>query len=298
MKKITLTFSLFFFSFIAYCGCPTVTAVMMRSDENPNDYTLVISFIRNGENFHIEDTIFCDGTVFTSGCNTFDVTGTLNIQFSCPGPDTPSAKVTSFLGPCGNETLFCDSVKVGPSGGPTPVVLSRFGAQRNGNNVIVNWRTEQEINSDKFIIERSLDNKSFEQIGSVKSHGTSSVANNYTFIDKTNINKGVSFYRVKMIDKDGSVTYTPAQSIKGLLGKTDLVVFPNPSYGRTKITVTNLNEDAIIQVIDNSGRLVKSISLIHNNALEINNLQKGGYFIKMTGKESGETLVRKLTVVN
>ena len=32
--------------------------------------------------------------------------------------------------------------------------------------------------------------------------------------------------------------------------------------------------------------------------IDINNLQKGSYFIKMIGKESGETLVKKLTVIN
>lgn len=69
--------------------------------------------------------------------------------------------------------------------------------------------------------------------------------------------RNTSFFRIKMIDKDGSISFTPVKSVKGNYAKTDFTIFPNPSFGNAKITVTDLSEPTNVQVLDNSGRLIK-----------------------------------------
>ena len=120
----------------------------------------------------------------------------------------------------------------------------------------------------------------------------------YSFVDNSNNLKEVSFYRLKMIDKDNSFSLSSTKTVKGSAGKSDFTVFPNPSAGSAKVTISDLNEPTTVMVLDNSGRLIKQAILINSNTVEINNLQKGGYFIKIIGKESGATTIKKLSVIN
>lgn len=101
-----------------------------------------------------------------------------------------------------------------------------------------------------------------------------------------------------MIDKDGSISFTSIKSVKGNNVKADFIIFPNPSFGNAKITITDLSEPTSVQVLDNSGRMIKAISLVNNNTVEIGNLQKGSYLVRIIGKISKEIMVRKLTVID
>lgn len=212
----------------------------------------------------------------------------------------PASHVTIYLTYPGATGVTGGSVVCNvPEPGPTPVILSGFGIQRSNNNdVSATWQTQQEINSSIFEIERAYDNNSFQKIGTVAAAGTSNTIKNYTFIDNSNISKNVSFYRIKMIDKDGAYTYTETKSVKGSSSKSDFVIFPNPSHGNAKITISDLTEPTEIQLLDVSGRLVKSVTLNNNNTTEINNIQIGTYFVRIIGKVSGLTNVRKLSVIN
>lgn len=183
--------------------------------------------------------------------------------------------------------------------GISPVVLTNFGLQRGRNNeVAITWQTQQEMNSSRFEIERSYNNGSFENVGIVSAAGFSSIVKSYTFSDKSNDSHSVSFYRIKMIDKDGSFTYTDAKSVKEAIVKAGMILFPNPCHGTAKVTVSNSNEPMDIQVTDVSGRLIRTIALNNSGTAEINNLQTGNYFIRVSGKVSGTTDVKKLSVVD
>ena len=185
-----------------------------------------------------------------------------------------------------------------PSPGVLPVILSGFDMQRNNNDVLATWQTQQENNSSRFEIERAYENTSFQKIGSVEAAGTSNSLKTYTFSDNSNISKGVSFYRIKMISKDGAFTYTETKSVKGSGANFDFAIFPNPAIGNTHVTINGLNEQTEIQLLDVSGRLVKSVTLNNTNTTQLNNLQKGSYFVRISGKVTGATSVKRLSVIN
>jgi len=50
-------------------------------------------------------------------------------------------------------------------------------------------------------------------------------------------------------------------------------------------------------VFDNTGRLIQQTSTT-SNSVEINNLQKGSYFVKILGQQTGSSTVKKLSVIN
>ena len=56
---------------------------------------------------------------------------------------------------------------------PLPVTLVHFIVERkNKNNVLLTWETASEINNDYFVVERSIDGLSWNQLDSIEGSGT------------------------------------------------------------------------------------------------------------------------------
>jgi trimeric autotransporter adhesin len=75
-----------------------------------------------------------------------------------------------------------------------------------GNNVKLNWNTGDEVNFSHFNLLRSMDGRSFENIKRITSPGQ----NSYTYIDinAASLYGGRLFYRLQMVDTDGSFVYS------------------------------------------------------------------------------------------
>ncbi|MFY8019766.1 MAG: reprolysin-like metallopeptidase [Bacteroidia bacterium] len=123
-----------------------------------------------------------------------------------------------------------------------PVKLIRFNATKEESKIVLNWTSASEINSDVFEIEK-LDNATgFKQIGKVQAAGFSNRNRNYTFNDYSILNESELFYRLKMVDKDGSFEYSPIASVLVDELNTELSVSPNPNKGLMWVQWENQNE--------------------------------------------------------
>jgi hypothetical protein len=298
MKNFTLILALVFFTATGFSqACPNILP-SSGFTASGNNITLTVNYTANGQK-HIQYSIKCSGSVIRTGCISVKGDGSDTLQFSCSG--AYSVTLTPGTGTCDHGTTCGDVVIISSpvvEAGPLPVVMGNLGIQRKSEKVLISWQTFHEIELSGFEIQRAYDNSSYQTIGKVSAHVNSNSVLSYSFEDNSNTAKGVSFYRIKMIDKDGGFSYSPIKSIKGLEGKSDFIVFPNPSNGSAKITITDLNEPTVVEVVDNSGRLVKTVTLTNSNFVQINDLHKGGYFIKITRKESGATSAKKLSVIN
>ncbi len=94
-----------------------------------------------------------------------------------------------------------------------PVKLAFFQANQDENSVLLSWKTIQEIESDKFQILRSTDARNFETIGTIKAAGNTNDARNYNFTDNEP-QDGISYYRLKTIDTDGSFEVSKIVSVR------------------------------------------------------------------------------------
>jgi hypothetical protein len=306
MKKLLLSGSFMIVSFAVFSQTPCPTQ-FTRNNGNGSSCAAHIKlyFAVCPTTIPTLDSIKIDGvlqpetfTILGKVCNG----GNTYIDY-CIGNGNlpPAAHLTVYLTYPGGATggtggsVVCNV----PDAGPLPVILSGFGVQRNkDNNVSATWQTQQEINSSRFEIERSYDNISFQKIGSVLAAGSSHLLTTYTFSDNSNTSRNASIYRIKMIDKDGAFAYTETKSVKGSGAKSDFIIFPNPGHGNAKITISDLSETTEVQLLDVTGRLVKSVILNYAGTTEVNNLQKGTYFVRTIGKVTGETNVKKLSVIN
>ena len=173
-----------------------------------------------------------------------------------------------------------------------PINIKTFTAIRQKGNVQLSWETSLETNGQAFIIERKTGND-FVSVATIAAKNIES-GSIYSFTDM-NDNKGVSEYRLKVVCKDVSAKYSEIKIVKGA-GNIGFTIFPNPASGNTKISISDVNQSSSIQVIDNSGRVVKKLSFKTSNTIEINDLQRGIYRVQLMDNNSGETVTKTLTL--
>ena len=306
MKHILLSASLLMLSFVGFSQ-PICPSLFTRNNGNKGTCAshIKLAFATCPTTVPTLDSIKINGVLQPETFTLFQqVCSGSNIYVDyCISDDNlpPAAQITMYLtfpaGAIGGTggSIICNV----PEGGPTPVILTVFTAQRNkSNNVDIAWQTQQESNSSHFEIERSYDNVSFEKIGTVTAAGNSSLLKSYSFTDNSNSSNKVSLYRIKMIDIDGSFAYSQTKSVTGIIVTTDFLIYPNPGYANSKITIGQLNGPAVIKFFDLSGRVIKTISSENSGSAQINDLQKGTYFVQITEKNSGTTQTKKLSVIN
>lgn len=213
------------------------------------------------------------------------------------GSNIPPAKKLTFYFTYtfanGNVPKECEV----PEGAPLPVNLSLFQVGRTGTAVSLNWKTEVEINALKFEVQRSFDNVSFKTIATVAGITGGATAKTYSFVDNNNTSKTISYYRIKIV-KQSEINYSDIRTVKGIAVKSEMSIYPNPSVGNARITLSDVSEPTRVQLLDNSGRLVKTVMLNNTNTVELNGLVKGAYMVRIIGSVSGNTEVKKLTVIN
>ncbi|MBK7694951.1 MAG: T9SS type A sorting domain-containing protein [Saprospiraceae bacterium] len=109
---------------------------------------------------------------------------------------------------------------------PLTLQLANFYATSLNCFAILNWTTFQEINTDFFSIEQSYDAVNFYFKASVKAAG-SSTQNQYSIsMDQPS---GIMYYRLKMINTDGSFLYSPVISSLNKCKVVEyMILFPNP----------------------------------------------------------------------
>lgn len=115
------------------------------------------------------------------------------------------------------------------SGGILPIQLLTFTAHKEDYSIFLNWKTQSEKNSKEFDIERSLDGITFNKIGTIKASGNSEIQKNYLFIDSDLPDQNSWYYRLKLIDRDESFSFSKLIQVGKLqFGSDHVNVYPNP----------------------------------------------------------------------
>jgi hypothetical protein len=180
--------------------------------------------------------------------------------------------------------------------GVLPVAFDYFKAeQKQPYTVRLEWATLLENNSSSFIIEKSVDQKTWGEIGTVAARGNSNSRTVYSHLDLQPVN-GYNYYRLKQVDNDGQVTYSQIVRFNNQIRKS-LSVFPNPVAGVTQLYgKESFKAGQTIQVIDAKGTRIKMITPTGGNRLQIDlsGYSAGLYLIQLI--ENGK-VVENLQVV-
>ncbi|MEO5967940.1 MAG: T9SS type A sorting domain-containing protein [Ferruginibacter sp.] len=292
MKKFTFGLLLSFITVLGYSQCAEITSTAVNSN-GPGQFAITINYTGTPGETHISAVVFCNSSVTTS-CVPVNASGTSVLNVACSTTPivilVPSSGPCEIGFPCGAPTFV-----FGPVGGPLPIKMENFYAARNGSSVMMSWETQTEINSKEFVIERKTTGD-FETVTVVPATNITT-GSKYQFSDN-NTEKVTSQYRLKMFDFDGSFRYSEIRAVKGVGSSTEFSVFPNPSNGTSRVSITDVSPSNEIQVINNSGRVVKTVSMKNQSSFELNNLPNGIYMIRVINKETGDVTTKKLSVIN
>ncbi|CAN5696756.1 hypothetical protein BH11BAC3_BH11BAC3_23680 [soil metagenome] len=141
-----------------------------------------------------------------------------------------------------------------------PVKLLSFNAVKKNNDVLLNWVTTGEINFNYSEVERSCNGTDFSFVG--KSMKTDK---GYTDVDaiSTCPGDGVLFYRLKMVDDNGSFSYSPVVLVKkSETGSVVTGISSISSAGRIAVSFNMPQRDkVIVKLTSVSGQLMKTVHL-------------------------------------
>ena len=176
---------------------------------------------------------------------------------------------------------------MGGSGGPLPVKLLYFKANKENKFGQLNWATASEINNDYFNLEKSLDGDIFQSIGKIYGDGNSQQIIKYSFTD-SNLAQGLNYYRLKQTDYDGKFSYSHTEVVIHTPEQNkNVTYYPIPASDHINIDIASVgNLETHIRIINILGTIVlqNNIQLQsgHNHIeIDLNELQGGVYFIQL-----------------
>ena len=173
-----------------------------------------------------------------------------------------------------------------------PVELTSFDAVLSGEDVVLSWETASETNNAGFDIERSLDGGAFAKVAHVEGQGTAVSASSYAYTDtQLPFNAEQLHYRLKQIDFDGQVAYSPVVQVDVEIPSQASLWpnYPNPFNPSTQIRYEiPVSGEVKLVVFDATGKEVQVLvdgfkeAGRYETTFDALNLASGIYFYRLT----------------
>lgn len=186
-----------------------------------------------------------------------------------------------------NDTFMDNLIIASIFDSPLPIELKSFTATYldQDHNVRCEWETASEVNNDFFTIERSEDGVKWENRVQIAGAGTSSQTISYSFIDEKPF-LGVSFYRLKQTDFDGTYSYSKIKSVKvDNLTSDSFMIYPNPATHTFLLYAegVDLTQVKIMNILGQELKEVAPSQDGNNLYFDIQGIEKGVYFVSYKG---------------
>jgi len=165
-----------------------------------------------------------------------------------------------------------------------PLKLLYFTGNNEQGKIKLDWATEEETNSGKYIIERSENGIDYNPIITQKAIGNTNQQTSYTAYDYNPIMNGINYYKLSGYDLNGNGGLLSQTFVSNTAGFPKLNVYPNPSNGKINISISNFTvPSVVIEINDVYGNTVwtSNIDLTNGNSLQqidLSILEAGVYF--------------------
>lgn len=192
--------------------------------------------------------------------------------------------------------LFRGDATTVPPTRPLPVTLTSFTARAERASVALRWATATEEGTDLFRVERSTDEgQTWAPIGDVKA-ANAPQGRQYAFVDEAPQN-GLNYYRLLILDFDGSVAYSPVQSADFQPTQGTLTVYPNPAQDQFVIELPQVaGADNSLRVLNSLGQQVWEQGLEGKRTVRVptQSWAAGVYHVQV--QTNGRTQTQRLVV--
>ena len=165
---------------------------------------------------------------------------------------------------------------------PLPVRFIGFNAVRNKDKALLNWSVAEESSiTDRYEVLRSTNGVDFTSIATIKSFNNGRSSNSYSFTQESLssiLTKGVIYFRIKQIDKDGKFVYTDIKNIRLSTKGIFAGVYPNPIKQSTTLTFDLVeNSRVIYSLTDAAGKTMETYQVQGFKGSNIKTLNLGKY---------------------
>ena len=170
---------------------------------------------------------------------------------------------------------------------PLPVTLNGFSAAVQNCQTYLNWEITGATAFKYFTVEKSKDGRSFDAIGNV---AYAEGVYTYSYADRSS-NRGTAYYRLKLMDADGTHQYGTVVSTTSDCEKKAIEVYPTLTKGIVYMNLPAGYEQARIEVFNYFGQLLQSPRILKAgqsglNTIRFDGLAQGQYLLKVSnGKE-------------
>lgn len=172
-----------------------------------------------------------------------------------------------------------------------PVELMDFsGRNLNASRNQLNWVAASELDFSHYELQRSSTGSDFIPITQITGKGNTAEISQYEYIDN-DFKTAKNYYRLKMIDLDGSFEYSNTIVLEAERNKK-IDVYPNPVNDVIQIQLDfEIEGDIDYTLVTIDGQKLKT-GIINNRNYEvdINHLENGVYILYLDGKGISETI--------
>lgn len=172
---------------------------------------------------------------------------------------------------------------------PLSIELIDFSAQLDGRQVNLTWATASETDNDYFVIERSHDASVWFGIGEMDGAGNSAEILNYAMIDPSPL-AGISYYRLKQIDFNGTAGYSELRPIVNSNFESSVLI-PNPANDQVIVQSSCKIDNIELKNLLGQNCYVETSRLSDNSLiLDVTNLSAGIYNVSIRRNNTTEVL--------
>lgn len=169
-----------------------------------------------------------------------------------------------------------------------PVVLNNFTARQSGCKINLQWRSEAEINFNRYEVEFSTNGRNFTVAGVVAGRGSNS---NYTFSHQPA--QGRVYYRLRMVDANGSSRYSDIIAMNVSCTGKNVLVYPNPATSILNVNLSGFTGAANGKLYSSTGQLIVSHQLMNGtNTIAVDKLATGTYALVVTETNGTQQVYR------
>jgi parallel beta-helix repeat protein len=172
-----------------------------------------------------------------------------------------------------------------------PITLTSFEVSAIGaHSALLQWSTAAELNNEEFIVQRSTDGVTFQNIGTVKGSGTKNALSSYTFTD-TYAPSGIVYYKLIQIDYNGKQSNGPIKSISFSASEINIIPVSNSENVYSIATNFSTTTSLFYQVIAATGQIVAqgtytSSAGVFEKTVNLQQLAPAVYIFRVAGAES------------
>jgi hypothetical protein len=170
-------------------------------------------------------------------------------------------------------------ITLASSSSPLPVEWLDFTATKQQNDVLLEWSTAQEMNTQDFVVQHSIDGEVFTNLHT-QAAGNSSTIQEYNYVHTSPV-IGYNYYRIHQRDMNGESAYSEIRKVKFSTGMAanDIQILGNP---------IQMNELALITPIDQDIALYSMLGQLYwekhlaagSHTIDVSFLPKGTYLLQ------------------